>query len=78
MLARGGGVAEPEAQFREALAIAREQDAKLLELRALCSLVRIGGRGADAHTQALRALVSGFPEPRETRDLADARALLRH
>jgi class 3 adenylate cyclase/predicted ATPase len=76
LLARGGGRAEAEVQFRQALAIGREQDAKLLELRALCSLVRLGGPGAQPLAEALRAIVSGFPEPLETRDLADARALL--
>jgi predicted ATPase len=69
---------EAEDEFRQALAISREQDAKLLELRALCSLVRLRGRSGvrDSHYNALRALVSEFPEPHETPDLEDARALL--
>ena len=56
----------------------REQDAKLLELRALSSLVRVRGRSGmrDSHYDALRALVSEFPEPHETPDLEDARAQL--
>ena len=33
-----------EDEFRQALAISREQGAKMLELRALCSLVRLRGR----------------------------------
>ena len=69
---------EAEDEFRQALAISREQDAKLLELRALSSLVRLRGRSGmrDSHYDALRALVSEFPEPHETPDLEDARAQL--
>ena len=79
LLARAGGrTAEAEDEFLQALAIAREQDAKLLELRALCSLVRLKETSAarDRHYDALRALVSEFPEPSDTPDLADAKSLL--
>ena len=79
LLARdGAGGMEAEDGFRQALAISREQDAKLLELRALCSLVRLKGGSAakDSHYDALHALVSEYPEPDETPDLEEARALL--
>jgi class 3 adenylate cyclase/predicted ATPase len=69
---------EAEDEFRQALAISREQNAKLLELRALYSLVRLNGKsgGRDSHYQALHALASDFPEQLETPDLADAKTLL--
>ena len=67
-----------EDQFRQALAISREQDAKLLELRALSSLVRLRGKSGkkDSPYKALCALVSSFPEQRETSDLMESKALL--
>ena len=79
LLARDGSSAsEAEEEFRRALAIAREQDAKLLELRALSSLVRSRGRSGtrDEYYEALRTLVAEFPEPYEILDLEDARAQL--
>jgi predicted ATPase len=79
LLAREGSrVSEAEDEFRRALAIAREQDAKLLELRALSSLVRSRGRSGsrDEYYEALRTLVAEFPEPCEIPDLDDARAQL--
>jgi adenylate cyclase len=85
LLLRAGGRArraaterDAEACFREAIAIARRQDANLFELRAamsLCRLLHRQKRSRDA--RALLADVYGrFTEGFETRDLRDARALL--
>jgi class 3 adenylate cyclase/predicted ATPase len=64
-------------EFRRALGIARRQDARLLELRALCSLVRLHGKAGDPDSyDALHALVSGYPEPAGSRDVGDAKLLL--
>lgn len=78
LLARAGKAdVNAEDEFRQALAIARRQDAKLLELRALCSLARLRRTSAgEDHREALRALLSGFSEQVGCRDVADARALL--
>jgi hypothetical protein len=60
-----------------ALSRAREtaaaQGDRMLELRALCSLVRVGAAGARAD---LSALYAGFTEGWDEPDLRDARALL--
>ena len=67
-----------EASFREALAIARGQSAKLWELRAATGLARLWcDRGARAEARDLLAPVHDwFAEGRDTADLKDARALL--
>jgi adenylate cyclase len=71
--------AEAEVCFRQALDVARAQQARWLELRAAVSLARLWqaqGRRDDA-----RALLAGiynwFAEGSDTQDLAAARALLR-
>jgi predicted ATPase/class 3 adenylate cyclase len=70
--------AEAEACFHEALAVARRQEAKSLELRAATSLARLWqqqGKRAEAH--ALLAPVYGwFTEGFDTADLQEAKALL--
>jgi predicted ATPase len=69
---------EAEACFQSALAIARRQGAKLLELRAALSLSRLWqqqGKRADAR-QLLAAVYSWFTEGFETADLQEAQALL--
>jgi tetratricopeptide (TPR) repeat protein len=68
-----------EASFREALAIARDQNAKVWELRAATSLARLSrDRGAHAETRDLLAAVYGlFAEGLDTADLKDASALLK-
>jgi predicted ATPase/class 3 adenylate cyclase len=69
---------EVEAYFHRALAIARYQQAKSLELRAAMSLSRLWqqqGKRADAH--ALLAPIYGwFAEGFDTADLQEAKALL--
>jgi predicted ATPase len=67
-----------EAAFRRAIATARDQNAKLWELRAACDLTRLlgaQGRGTEART-LLAPLYGWFTEGFETPDLVDARALL--
>jgi class 3 adenylate cyclase/predicted ATPase len=67
-----------EAAFREAIAIARAQQARLLELRAATSLARLWGESGkrDAAREVLapvyRELTEGFDKP----DLKDAKTLL--
>jgi predicted ATPase len=69
---------QAESSLREALAVARRQNAKSLELRAALDLGRLlasRGRARDAH--ALLAETYGwFTEGFATADLEDARALL--
>jgi predicted ATPase len=70
--------APPEACFQRALAIARQQQAKALELRAATSLAgRWHQQGKRAEASALLAPVYGwFTEGFETADLQEAKALL--
>jgi serine/threonine protein kinase/predicted ATPase len=70
--------AEAEACFRQALAVARRQSAKVLELRAAMSLSRLYQRqGRQAEARPLLAETYGwFTEGFETRDLQEAKALL--
>ena len=70
--------AEVEACFRQALDIARRQQAKSLELRAAMSLSRLWQRqGKCADARALLAPIYGwFTEGFDTADLQEARALL--
>jgi len=69
---------EAEACFHQALAVARRQQAKSLELRAAMSLSRLWLRqGQRAAARALLAEVYGwFTEGFDTVDLQDAKALL--
>jgi predicted ATPase len=67
-----------EADLRTAVAVARDQGAKLWELRAASSLSRLyraQGRSAEAR-EMLTPLCAWFTEGSATRDLQDARALL--
>jgi class 3 adenylate cyclase/predicted ATPase len=69
---------EAEACFHEALALARQQEAKSLELRAATSLARLWqrqGKRAEAH-QLLAEVYGWFTEGFDTADLRAARALL--
>jgi predicted ATPase len=70
--------AEVETYFRRAQAIARQQQAKSLELRATMSLCRLWhnqGKGAAAH-DLLAEVYHWFSEGHDTLDLQEARALL--
>ena len=69
---------EAEACFRQALAVAREQGAKLWELRAATSLARLWaeqGERAEAH-DLLAPVYGWFTEGFDTADLKEAKALL--
>jgi predicted ATPase len=71
-------IAQAEACFQQALAIARRQQAKSWELRAATSLARLWQQqGQPAEARALLAPVYGwFTEGFDTADLKDAKALL--
>lgn len=75
LLLRTGASAEAAfAAFTRARELAAAQGARMLELRALCSLVRAG---ADAGARAaLATLYASFTEGLDEPDLRDARALL--
>ena len=70
--------AEAEACFWKAIEIARKQQAKSLELRAVMSLSRLWqqqGKRAEAH-QLLSGIYGWFTEGFDTKDLQEAKALL--
>jgi hypothetical protein len=67
-----------EADFRDAIALARQMSAKAWELRAAVSLVRLGrdqGRRAEGR-DLLAPIYSWFTEGFDTADLKEAKALL--
>jgi predicted ATPase len=70
--------AEAEACFRQALVIARHQQAKSLELRAAMSLARLWqGQGKHAEARQLLApIYNWFTEGFDTADLREAKGLL--
>jgi tetratricopeptide (TPR) repeat protein len=75
LLLRTGAAPEAAfAAFARAREVATGQGARMLELRALCSLVRAGAN-AGARS-ALATLYAGFTEGLDETDLRDARALL--
>jgi predicted ATPase len=70
--------AEAEACFQQALAVARRQEAKALELRAAVSLARLWqqqGKRAEAY-DLLAPVYGWFTEGLDTADLQEAKALL--
>jgi predicted ATPase len=69
---------EAEERFQQAIAVARRQQAKSLELRAAMSLTRLWQRqGKQAEARELLAPIYGwFTEGFDTADLQDAKALL--
>ena len=70
--------ANAEAYFEHALAVARQQQAKSWELRAVMSMARLWcDQGKVPQARELLAPVYGwFTEGFETRDMKDAKALL--
>ena len=78
LLLRQGRTQAAEELYRKALSIAREQQAKLWELRAAVSLARLWrdqGRRSEAH-DLLAPVYSWFTEGFDTLDLREAKALL--
>jgi adenylate cyclase len=71
-------VDEAERSYNDAIAIAQNQRARSLELRATVSLARLlRGRGRnDEARRRLASIFSWFTEGTETADLKEARALL--
>jgi predicted ATPase len=71
-------IPQAEACFHQALAVARRQQAKALELRAATSLARLRQQQGkrDHAQQVLTAVYSWFTEGFDTADLQEAKALL--
>ncbi len=77
--AQGGDPAGAEVCFRQAMEVAGDQEARMLELRAAVSLARLWrsqGKGQAAR-QMLAEVYDRFEEGFETHDLEAARAMLR-
>ena len=73
-----GQLDQAEARFRDALALARRQEARLFELRAatsLADLLAATGDGGSAR-EALAPVYARFTEGFEFLDLREAKALL--
>ena len=73
-----GRPAEAEAALRQALALAREDQARWFELLAalaLCRMLRDQGRREEARRE-LATVYCWFTEGHDTQDLIEARALL--
>ena len=78
LMQQGQKVGEAEECFRQALDIARRQQAKSLELRAAMSLSRLWqqqGKQEEAH-QLLAEIYAWFTEGFDTADLKEAKFLL--
>ena len=78
LLLRQGQSEDAEDFYRKALSIAREQEAKLWELRAAVSLARLR-RDQSRHAEArdlLSPVYGWFTEGFDTPDLKEAKALL--
>ena len=81
-LLRAGGATDPasaETSFTEALAVARSQSSRTLELRAAMSLARLWkSQQRDTEARALlEPVTASFTEGHRTTDLHEAEALLR-
>jgi predicted ATPase len=73
-----GDQSEAERHYRQAIAVAERQSAKLFQLRASVSLVRLcldQGKRADAR-DLLSPVYNWFTEGFDAPDLKDAKALL--
>src|SRR5262249_39220887 len=70
--------AEAEACFQQAIGIARRQQAKSLELRAVMSLSRLWQQHGkkEAARQLLAEIYGWFTEGFDTKDLQEAKALM--
>ena len=78
LLIKGAAPADVEAQFNQALAVARRQQARSWELRATLSLARLWqsqGKVLEARDR-LSTIYHWFTEGFDTRDLQEAKALL--
>jgi predicted ATPase len=78
LLLSSGRFSEAEACFRQAISVARRQEAKSWELRATLSLSRLlqqNGRSAEARP-LLSEIYAWFTEGFDTPDLQEAKALL--
>ncbi|MFO1119301.1 MAG: adenylate/guanylate cyclase domain-containing protein [Rhodospirillales bacterium] len=81
LLAAGeGSMAEVEACLTEALAVARQQGARMLELRAATDLARLWQQQNRrmAARELLLPVYRWFPDPASSEDLRDARDLVAH
>ncbi len=78
LVAQGGNSAEAEGRFEKALAVARQSDAKSLELRAAVSLARLWQQREKRYEarELLAPLYNWFTEGFETADLKEAKALI--
>ncbi|HEX2183788.1 MAG TPA: AAA family ATPase [Rubrobacteraceae bacterium] len=81
LAALGSPVQDIEAELERALAVARRQGARMLELRTVASLLRHRmERGDGPGAREARALLAGIfdtlPEGRDTRDLREAATIL--
>ena len=70
--------AEAEAGYREAIKVARGQEARLLELRAATGLARLWGENGKRGVarELLAPVYDAFSEGFDTPDLTEAKALL--
>ncbi len=78
LLGAAGDQSGAERHYRQAIAVAERQSAKLFQLRASVSLARLWrdqGRHAEAH-DLLRPIYNWFTEGFDAPDLKDAKALL--
>jgi predicted ATPase len=78
LLRNPGAIDAAEASIREAIAVAREQRAKWMELRATVSLARLlrDTNRRDEAREMLSGIYNWFTEGLDTADLKDAKALL--
>jgi predicted ATPase len=78
LLLRQTGAPQAEAGFRQALDVARRQEAKSLELRAAMSLSRLWQQQGkrDQARELLAPIYGWFTEGFDTADLQEAKALL--